>query len=270
MPDPILKLDFSPPSSTPFAGKVIAITGGGSGIGLATALLLYSRGATIAAAGIHADGVAELDEHLQEKSANALPGQKFSTTVLDVSKEAEVQVWVDDTLKRFGKIDGAANVAGVIHNYGPMAETTTFDFNQSFDTNTRGVYHSMRAMIPHLKPGSSIVNVSSISAQRTEPGISLYGASKAAINTLTTATASEYGPKGIRVNAVAPGVTLSARLLAVADQYIKPGVDVTALKRGGEPLEIAYPIAFLLSDEASFITGTVLRADGGALAIQYP
>lgn len=120
-----------------------------------------------------------------------------------------------------------------------------------------------------MKSGSAIVNMSSISATRTEPGISLYGAAKAAVSTLTTATASEYGVKGIRVNAIAPGVTLSPRLLSLHKSYIDPGVNVTALKRGAQPIEQAKAIAFLLSEEASNITGTVLRCDGGALALQY-
>lgn len=261
--------EYSPLSSTPFAEKVITITGGASGIGLATSLLLYSRGATISVSDINPKSLAELEQILQDRSATALPGQKWLTKIVDVAKGIDVQAWIDETVQKFGQLNYAANIAGAVHRYAPMAETTTEDFDFSFDVNTKGIYNSMRAQIPQMKPGSSIVNISSISATRTEPGISLYGAAKAAISTLTTAAASEYGVQGIRINAVAPGVTLSSRLLSVGKEYIEPGISATALKRGAQPIELARTIAFLLSDEASYITGTVLRCDGGALALQY-
>ena len=265
-----LEVDFPPPfSPTPFAGKVITVTGASSGIGLATTLLLWTRGATISAMGINSEGIAKLDAALHEQSDTALPGQKFYTKVVDVSKEDEVKPGIYETVKKFGRLDGAANIAGAVHNYNKLADTVTEDFNFSIDVNTRGVYYCMRSQIPHMKSGSAIVNMSSISATQTEPGISLYGASKAAISTMSTAAATEYGPKGIRVNAIATGLTLSRRLLSVAKEYVEPGIQATALKRGATPMEQAQTIAFLLSDEASNVTGTVVRCDGGALALQY-
>ncbi|KAK5674808.1 hypothetical protein LTS10_012545 [Elasticomyces elasticus] len=261
MADPVLRLQIPPLSATPFAGKVVAITGGSSGIGLATVILLWSRGASIAVAGISSRGVQEIEAEVKARSATALPGQKFSAKIVDVSKDNAVRAWTNYIMAEFGRLDYAANVAGIVHNYGLMAETTVTDFDASFNNNTRGVYNCMRAQIPHMCRGSSIVNVSSIIGTQPEPGVSLYGASKAAINLLTAAAASEYGVNGIRVNAVAPGVTLSARLMEYAQEYIGPGVASTALKRGAEPLEIAYTIAFLLSDRSQLCYRNC--ADGG-------
>lgn len=266
----MLEVEFPPQlSPTPFAGKVVAVTGANSGIGLATVLLLWTRGATISASGLNETALAELDQTLQQKSATALPSQRFLTRVVDVTKENEVLAWIDETVQKFGRIDGAANIAGAVHNYNKVADTNITDFDYSFNVNTKGVYNCMRAQIPQMKPGSSIVNMSSIASIQPEVGIGLYGASKAAISTLSTAAACEYGERGIRVNAIATGVTLSQRLLNVAKEYVEPGIAATVLKRGARPIEQAYTIAFLLSDEASYITGTVVRCDGGALARLY-
>ncbi|KIW19364.1 hypothetical protein PV08_03659 [Exophiala spinifera] len=265
-----LEVDFPAPlSSYPFEGKVIAITGATSGIGLATTLLLWSRGATVSAMSNNPRGIAELETALQEESKTALPGQKFLTKVVDVSKEDQVKGWIEETIATFGRLDGAANIAGAVHKYNKLAETASEDFDFAINMNTRGVYNCMRNQIPHMKSGSAIVNMSSISATQTERGISLYGSSKAAISTMSTAAATEYGPIGIRVNAIATGLTLSKRLLSVAKEYVEPGIQATALKRGAQPMEQAQVIAFLLSDEASYVTGTVVRCDGGALALQY-
>ena len=258
-----------PLSPTPFAGKVVSITGGASGIGFATALVLYSRGATVAVADINPEGLKHLEKALEERSKTALPGQKWSTTIVDVTQDADVQAWIDGTIQKFGRLDSAANIAGAIHTPHSMADTSIRDFEFSFDVNTKGVYNCMRAQLPHLQRGSSIINVSSISAIRVMPGLSLYGASKAAVGSLTAAAATEYGPEGIRVNAIAPGITLTPPVLTVGRQYLQPSIEAAPLKRAAEPVEISKVIAFLLSDEASYISGVVLRCDGGAMGLGF-
>lgn len=120
-----------------------------------------------------------------------------------------------------------------------------------------------------MEAGGAIVNVSSIAASQTEIGIGLYGASEAAVSTLSIAAANEYGPAGIRVNAIATGLTLTKRLLGFAKEFVEPGIRATALKRGATPIEQAHTVAFLLSDEASNITGTIVRCNGGALSLLY-
>lgn len=130
-----------------------------------------------------------------------------------------------------------------------MAETTREDFKSLLDVSTRGIYNSVRVQTLCMKAGSSIINISSISATRTEPRISLYGAAKAAISTLTTATVSEYGIKEIIINAVIPGVTISSCLLGVRKEYICPRVKATAFKSGAVSIEHARTIAFCLVKE---------------------
>lgn len=128
----------------------------------------------------------------------------------------------------------------------------------------------MRQQLQHLSRGSSIVNVTAGAGLRPEEGISLYSAAKAGVNALSSAGAREYGPRGVRVNAVAPGVTLTPPVLLPANsQIVKSVVDSTPLGRAGQPEEVAKAIAFLLSDEASYISGVVLRCDGGYLSLSH-
>ena len=188
-------------------GKVVSITGAGSGIGLATAFLLYSRGATLTAADINEKGLEELEQTLRPSQSQ--PRQSFTTTPVDVTREVEVNAWIDAAVERFGRLDHSTYVAGAAHQLGPMAEQSIARFDFTIDVNLRGVYNCMRAQLPHLKPGSGIVNVRAGARLQGIPNMTLYSAAKAGVNTLTATVAREYGPKGIRVNAVAPGLVLT-------------------------------------------------------------
>ena len=250
----------------PFLGKVVVITGGGSGIGRATAQVLYARGATVALADINDGGLKETERLL--KDIEAKKGQRVATKVVDVTKEAEVSAWVQSVVSEFNQLDLAANVAGGPERPGPIHAKTTQDYNFATDLNFRGVFNCVVAQLNNMKSGASIVNISSGAAVQPPQNICLYAAAKGAVNTFTGGAAKEYGPSGIRINAVAPGVVLTPGLMTPENQkYLKPSVDATPLGRAADPSEIAKAVAFLLSDEASYISGAILRVDGGMLSL---
>jgi NAD(P)-dependent dehydrogenase (short-subunit alcohol dehydrogenase family) len=255
-------------SPYPFLGRVISVTGAGSGIGLATAKILFSRGATVALADINQQGLVEAEKALRRTPAQK--GQQISAAIVDVSKQDAVRAWTDNIVSKFGRLDHAANVAGVAHSPAPLAELSTDTFDYSANVNFRSVFNCMHAQLPHLKPGSSIVNVSSAVSYQAAINMSLYSASKSAINALTNSGAREYGSKGIRVNAVAPGLIMTPPLRDPENaKYLKPTVDATPLGRLGEADEVGKAICFLMSDEASYISGVVLRIDGGFMSITH-
>jgi NAD(P)-dependent dehydrogenase (short-subunit alcohol dehydrogenase family) len=255
-------------SPFPFLGKVAAVTGAGSGIGLATARVLYARGATVALSDVNEQSLAEAEKLLKQEPAQK--GQQISTTVVNVSKDTAVFAWFDSIVSQFGRLDHAANIAGIPHSPGPLAQCTSEQYDQVFDVNVRGLFHCMRAELQHLGPGSSIVNVSSDAGLQATLEMGLYSATKSAANALTSSGARDYGKKQIRVNAVAPGIVMTAATSRPDTAiYIKPTVDATPLGRPGQPEEIAKAISFLLSDEASYISGAILRVDGGYMAFSH-
>ncbi|KAJ9609615.1 hypothetical protein H2200_005943 [Cladophialophora chaetospira] len=253
-------------SSYPFLGKVISVTGAGSGIGQATAQLLYARGATVALADINPSTLAETARALKEVPAQQ--GQLISTTVVDVTNEDDVFAWTKDIISTFGKLDGAANIPGGTGPLGPLATRTAANFDFTVNLNLRSVFNCMRAQLEQMQAGSSIVSVSTGLAIQANQNMSLYCSSKGAINSLTAAAARESGPKGIRVNAVAPGVIITPGSTGDGNlATIQPAIDVTPLGRAGQAVEVAKAIAFLLSSDACFVSGVILRCDGGYLSL---
>jgi len=246
------------------SGKVCLVTGGASGIGRATALRMAREGArAVVIAGRRGPLGEAVAQELCAAGAEAL----FLRT--DVTREHEAAALVAAVLERFGRLDAAFNNAGFQEKRALLAEQEEAVYAQVFDTNTRALFLAMRCQIPAMLSGGggAIVNNASVSGLRNpNPGLSLYAASKAAALMLTRSAAMEYAPQGIRINAIAPGRVVTDMMLAsgIADMpQIAAGLP---LRRMGRPEEVAAAVCWLLSDEASYVVGNTLCADGGFLA----
>ncbi len=234
------------------------VTGGGSGIGLACAQRMVERGAQVVIAGRREDTLAQ---------AVAQLGPAASYAVCDVTNEAAVQQAIATVRQRHGRLDLAVNAAGS-GSGGNIEQQSAIDFAQAIHTNLIGLYACLRAEAQAMLEqghGGSIVNISSIAGVLPHRGMSAYCASKAAVNMLTRCQADDLGPRGIRVNAVMPGL-VHTDIVAPLLQF-QPAVDAylarMPLARVGQPQDIAGLVAFLLSDEAAWITGQCIAADGG-------
>ena len=237
--------------------KVVAITGAGSGIGRATAKLLASREAIVS--------IANRDQHGLEETLKALEGSKHILTVLDVRRRAEIEAWIDKTVKELGKLDGACNIAGVHTGKGMLISGETeenWDF--VFDINAKGVFFCMRSELNHMGDGGSIVNAASVAGIRGLANSGICVASKHAVVGMTRTAARENGHRNIRVNAIAPGIIDTPMVKRFeADMGSRLSTEAQCLDRYAQPEEMMNVIAFMLSDEASFVTGSVWSADGG-------
>jgi NAD(P)-dependent dehydrogenase (short-subunit alcohol dehydrogenase family) len=239
-------------------GRAALITGAASGIGRASALAFASAGACVALVDIDADGLAEA------ASAARAAGGRAEVLVADVTDLRAVTDAVDGAVHMFGRLDAAHNNAGVPGPYVPLDEYSEEDFLQVLQVDLAGVWRCMRAEIRHMRAQGSgaIVNTSSMLGAAAMPDNSAYVAAKHGMPGLTRAAALELGGTGIRVNAIAPGVTRTGMTSTVSDDLLR----AVPLERIAEPEEIAAAAVWLCSPEASYITGSVLVADGGWLA----
>jgi NAD(P)-dependent dehydrogenase (short-subunit alcohol dehydrogenase family) len=239
--------------------KVIIVTGGSSGLGLATAHLLHQQGNQVIITGRDPEKL---------KVATDIIGPGCEAVTLDMNNESTFADFVEDIVKKYGRIDSLVNNAG-INAKKPFLDVTDSDFGSIMKVNTSAVFSLTREVVRHMvKNGiaGSVVNVSSMAAQYGIPYVISYTASKTAIDGMTRALAVELGPKGIRVNAVAPGfikTPMSARALDNDPDRKNKVLSRTPLGILGEPIDIAHAVAFLISDEAKFINGVILKVDGG-------
>ena len=243
---------------------VILITGALTGIGRATALAFAKEGATVIAAGRR-----EAEGNALEAELRTL-GAQAAFIKADVRHEDDVRRLVDETVRRFGRLDVAVNNAGTEGKPGPVTEQTPDSYAAMFDTNVLGTLLSLKHELRVMQPqgSGSIVNVSSTMGERGAANLSLYTASKHAVEGLTKSAALEAAASGVRVNAVAPGPTETSMLDRLTGTPDKKAAFYAAvpLKRGAKPEEIADAIVFLASDKASFVTGQILRINGGKTA----
>ena len=250
--------------SARFAGRVAFVTGGGTGIGFACARALADGGAKVMIAGRRTDVLA--------KAANEL-GANAAFVRCDVASDAEVEAAVAACEERLGPLALAVNAAGT-GNIGSVLNGPVKDFQALVETNLTGVYRSLRAeaLAMQRAGGGAIVNVSSIAGALTHRWMSAYCASKAGVNMLTRCAADDLGEHGIRVNAVMPSLVpteLTGMMVAnqaVVDEYLRR----MPVARLGTPEDVASLVAFLLSDEAAWITGQVIGVDGGHTIRQGP
>ena len=245
--------------------SVVLITGALTGIGRAAALAFAKEAAQLVVSGRHDEAGTALVAELRDLGAEA----EFIRA--DVRHEDEVQSLVDQTVARFGRLDVAVNNAGTEGKPGPVIEQTAEGFTAMFETNVLGTLlgmkHELRVM--QAQGSGSIVNISSTMGERGAANLSLYTGSKHAVEGITKSAALEAAAFGVRVNAVAPGPTETAMLSRLTGSAEKKAAFFAAvpLKRGGKPEEIADAIVFVASDKAAFITGQIIRVNGGKTAL---
>lgn len=242
-----------------FEGKVAVITGGNSGIGLATAKRLHDEGAKVAISG---RSQKTLDD------AVAFIGNGLLAVKSDVAKLTDLDKFYSTVTARLGKIDVLFVNAGIA-KFVPVAQADESHFDEIFDINAKGAYFTVQKALPYLNDGGSIVLNTSVAGIKGTPNASVYSATKAALRSFSRTLAAELVERGIRVNSVAPGpietpifgrVGLSQEQV---DEFSKSILSKVPLKRFGKAEEVASAVAFLASSDASYITGVELHVDGG-------
>ncbi|MEU9350604.1 SDR family oxidoreductase [Streptomyces griseoloalbus] len=238
-----------------FEGKVAIVTGAGQGIGEGYAKALAAEGARVV--------VAELNEEQGQRVAKEIGDALFVRT--DVGDPASAEALADTVIREYGRIDHLVNNAAIFQGMRREGLTTVDHgyLGQFLKVNLLGALHMTRAVLPHLKEGSAIVNQSSTAAWQAT---GFYGLAKAGINHLTASLAAELGDRGIRVNAIAPGPTDTEGSRDIIPEQVREVlVRSLALKRMGQPADAAGLLLFLLSDAASWVTGQVIAVDGGSV-----
>ncbi len=242
-------------------GKVALVTGASKGIGAAIAKALAAQGASVVvnyASG--KDGADALAAAIAEQG-----GGKAIAVHGDVSKEADAQALVDAAVRAFGRLDILVNNSGV-YAFSAIEEVTESEYRRQFDVNVLGVLLTTSAAIPHLGEGSSVINISSNITSVLVPQSAIYAGTKGAVDAITGVLAKELGPRGIRVNAILPGMTETEGTATAGfdgSDLATQIVAQTPLGRTGRPNDIASLAVFLASDDAGWLTGEKINASGG-------
>ncbi|MGX1274704.1 SDR family NAD(P)-dependent oxidoreductase [Streptomyces phaeoluteigriseus] len=246
------------------AGKTALITGSGAvgGLGHATARVLAAEGASLIITGTDPERGAQVVDDLRTVGGRSTGSVRF--VAADLADPAAVHLLAEDA----GDVDILINNASVM-TFGPTTEQDIASYDASFAVNVRAPFLLTALLAPKMAAngGGSIVNVSSTAAGLGMPGMAVYGASKAAIESLTRTWAAEFAQSNVRVNAVAPGPMRTSKVVAAMGPDMGGMGLTTALKRTSDPAEVAQVIAFLAGDRASYVTGAVVAADGGRTAI---
>ena len=238
-----------------FTNKNVIITGGTTGIGLATAKAFISAGASVWITGRNADNLQQASTEIQSP--------KLTTVVSDTSKLADIAV-LEQTFAESGKKLDVLFLNAGIGTFEPIEKVTEADFDAQFNTNIKGNFFTLQKLLPHLADGASVLFTSSSVASAANMGTSVYSATKGAINKIAHIAANELATRKIRVNIISPGPIETPGLNSVANAEAKAFLaGATALQRLGRPDEIAKTVLFLASDAASFISGTEITVDGG-------
>lgn len=238
-----------------FTNKNVVITGGTTGIGLATAKAFINSGANVWITGRNAANL--------QKATEEINNPKLFTVVSDTSKTEEISILEKAVAESGNKLDVLFLNAGIA-TFEPIEKVTEANFDAQFNTNVKGHFFTLQKLLPHLADGAAVVFTSSSVASAANLGASVYSATKGALNKIAQIAANELAGRKIRVNIVSPGPILTPGLEnAVPTEAKEFLANATALQRIGDPDEIAKTVLFLASDAASFITGTEITVDGG-------
>jgi NAD(P)-dependent dehydrogenase (short-subunit alcohol dehydrogenase family) len=247
-----------------FSGKVALVTGGGSGIGEASALLFAEGGAAVAVADVDVAAAQRVASQIQSTGGQAL------AVAANVAQASQVQAAVAQAVSRFGRLDALLNSAGISPHYAAVGDYPLEEWDRTLAINLSGTFYGMKYAIPEMlrHDGGAVVNMSSIMGQVASPGGLAYCATKHGVVGLTKAAALDYGARGVRVNAVGPGMVETPMTAASVNTEMRQALlACTPLKRFAQARDIAELIVFLCSERANYITGAYYPIDGGYLAM---